>query len=163
MNELEQRVAKLEAVEDIRRLKVAYAAGCDRHYDAAAIAALFTADGSFDGGQYGGGFHQGTEAVQAYFQEAADRIPWALHYVLAPDIRVADDLETAEGVWYLWELATVVDAGETKGLWIAGRYYDKYRRVNGEWKFESVRLESDMITPFDDGWVKTQFYIQSGL
>jgi len=41
---LERRIRRLEDLEEIKQLKARYAAYCDAHYDADALAELFTAD-----------------------------------------------------------------------------------------------------------------------
>ena len=39
----------------------------------------------------------------------------------------------------------------------AARYDEEYVRVDGHWMFQHLKLTSHFWTPFDEGWVKTQF------
>lgn len=41
---INDRIARLEAIEEIRKLKAAYAKHCDNNYDVDRIVALFTED-----------------------------------------------------------------------------------------------------------------------
>src|SRR5690349_15950704 len=107
--ELEQRVARLEAIRDIERLKIRYAEVCDAGYDPAEIAELITDDAVWDGGDLLGR-HEGKAAVCEFFAGAKEHITWALHYMVAPVVEVDDDLRTARGSWYLWQPCTIETA-----------------------------------------------------
>ena len=98
MPSLEERVQQLEDIEDIRRLKMDYAAHCDNHYDAPKIAALFTEDGVFEAGEFG--VHKGRQAVHDLFDPISGRLTFALHYYMGDKIEVTGD--TATGTWYFW-------------------------------------------------------------
>src|SRR6185312_9099723 len=98
--DLETRVAKLEATEEIRRLKARYAEVCDDGYDAKRLAPLFTKDAIWDAGPEFGRY-QGHEEIYRFFDEVSDRITWASHLMIDPSIEVADDVENATGRWYL--------------------------------------------------------------
>ena len=50
--ELAQRVARLEAIDEIKRLKARYCAYCDDDYDPEGIAGLFVEDGLWDGERF---------------------------------------------------------------------------------------------------------------
>jgi SnoaL-like domain len=64
MPTLEERVQRLEDIEDIRRLKIRYAGLCDAQYDLDGLASLFTDDAVWDGGS-DFGVYQGKQAIQA--------------------------------------------------------------------------------------------------
>ena len=93
LEDLERRVKVLEDIEEIKRLKRTYCAYCDDNYDADALAALFTEDAVWDGGMRGK--NEGREAIRSFFQQAPQRLPFALHMVLNPIIEVEGD--TAKG------------------------------------------------------------------
>ena len=115
---------------------------------------LFTQDAVWDGGERFGRY-EGNDAICGFFADvAADH--WALHYMIAPIIEVADDLETATGSWYLLEPCTVRRRATGPGRWwITGRYADRYRREQEGWKFSElvVRLP-DRSARLDEGWVR---------
>lgn len=151
LEDLERRVKVLEDIEDIKRLKHRYCAYCDDHYDADAIAGLFTEDAVWDGGTRG--VNNGREEIRRFFQRAPQRLPFAIHMVLNPIIEVNGD--TAKGTWYLFQPCTYAQGN--RAVWGSARYDEEYVRVNGEWKFQHLKLTSHFWTPFDEGWVKTRF------
>lgn len=155
-DDLTVRVARLEAAEAIRALKACYADICDTGYDPDRMVELFTEDALWDGGDRFGA-HRGRDAIYTFFDGVRREIVWALHYMVGPVIEVADDAETARGAWYLWQPCTMRKGDDVEAVWIAGRYADRYRRDGDVWKFTEVRLSVEMITPFDEGWVRRRF------
>lgn len=155
-DELEIRVAKLEAAEAIRRLKARYAKVCDTGYDPDEMVLLFTADAIWDGGDRFG-VYRGRDKIYGFFDNVRNDITWALHYMVAPVIEVDDSLETAAGTWYLLEPCTLRKGDSQEAVWITGTYFDRYRRENGEWKFSEVHLTFETISPYDEGWARRPF------
>ena len=151
------RLARLEAIEEIRRLKALYADVCDTGYDPERMRPFFTEDAVWDGGERFGR-HEGIDAVCGFFAGVCGEIVWALHYMVAPVIEVADDLRTATGSWYLWQPCTVVTPEGPRAVWLTGRYADRYRREADGWRFREVRLEVQTISPLEDGWVRRPFW-----
>lgn len=158
---LEARVAKLEAIEQIRQLKARYAKVCDTGYDPERMAPLFTRDAVWDGGPRFGRY-EGLDEIRGFFAGVSSQITWALHYMVAPDIEVADDLETATGAWYLWQPCTVVADDGPRAVWLTGTYADRYRREQHGWKFSEVVLDCQTISPVEEGWVRRPFWNEPG-
>ena len=148
MKTLEERVRVLEDIQEIQKLKARYAAACDNHYDADAIAGLFTEDAVWDGGRLGK--CQGREAIRAFFKRAPEFFPFAIHNVMNPIVEVDGDHASAQ--WYLLQPATM--AKDNQAVWLAARYDDEYVRVNGEWKFRSLKVTTRFMTPYEEGWAK---------
>ncbi len=146
---LEQRIQRLEDIEAIKRLKARYCAFCDDHYDPDGLASLFTSDAVWDGGAFGR--CAGTDEIHRFFANAPNTISFAIHHVMNPRIEVSGDRAT--GDWYLFQPCTLAE-GE-RAVWLAARYRDTYARVDGEWKFARVELETRFFTPFEEGWAKT--------
>jgi ketosteroid isomerase-like protein len=144
--ELEARVRRLEDIEALKQLKHRYAALCDEDYDAERLAPLFTNDAVWDGGAMGR--YEGREAIRKFFAEAHKTVPFAIHHVSNPILEV--DGDRATGRWYLWQ--PCVFAGTDQAIWMAGRYTDTYRREDGLWRFEHVRIELRMLSPYEAGW-----------
>ncbi len=156
MDDLGRTVAKLQAAEDIRHLKARYARVCDTGYKPAGMLDLFTKDAVWDGGRFGR--YEGIDAICGFFDGVSADIVWALHYMIAPIIEVADDLENATGSWYLWQPCTVVGEHGPQAVWLTGRYADRYRREQGAWKFSEVILSVQTVSPIEHGWVSRPFW-----
>ncbi len=150
-DDLEQRIRKLEDIEEIKQLKHRYCAACDDSFDADAIASVFTEDAVWDGGDFGK--LNGREEIRGFFQDADKRMPFAVHNVLNPIIEVNGD--TAKGTWYLFQTCTFAEGN--RAIWGAARYDDEYVRRDGKWMIHRLKVTSHFWTPFEDGWVKTQF------
>jgi SnoaL-like domain len=88
----------------------------------------------------------------------SSQITWALHYVVAPVIEVADDLQTATGSWYLLEPCTMTTHAGPRAMLITGRYADTYRREAHGWKISGLSLDCQTISPLDEGWVVRPFF-----
>jgi uncharacterized protein (TIGR02246 family) len=148
--DLERRIRHLEDLEAIRDLKHRYCTYCDDGYDAERLAPLFTADAVWDGGALGR--FVGRDAIRAFFVQCAKIVPFAIHQVTNPVIQVQGDHAT--GHWYLWE--PLVFAKGNQGLWMAARYDDRYRRENGAWLFENVKVDLRMLSPYEEGFAKVR-------
>ncbi len=151
LEDLERRIGVLEDIEDIKRLKRRYCAYCDDNYDADALADLFTEDAVWDGGMRGK--NVGREEIRSFFQKAPQRLPFAIHMVTNKIIEVNGD--TGKGTWYLFQPCTF--AYGDRAVLVAARYDEEYVKIEGQWKFQNLNLTSHFWTPFDEGWVKTQF------
>ena len=139
---LAARLTRLEDVEAIRALKMRYARYADAGYDADGIASLFMDDGVWDGGAVFGRA-EGVDAIREFFAGAPGRIPWSLHYVLAPEIEVADDGRSATGSWYLWQpCIRRSSSGAERPAWLVGTYADRYVKVDGQWRFQHLSVDA---------------------
>ncbi len=151
MEDMERRLAALEAVEEIKRLKARYCAYCDDDYDVESIVSLFVEDAVWESATFGK--YEGREEIRGFFVNAAKMLPFAVHMVMNPIIEV--DGDSATGIWYLFQACTFAE-GE-KAVWGSARYDEEYVKVDGAWKFKDLKLTSHFWTPFDEGWVKTRF------
>ena len=151
LEELERRLHVLEDVEEIKRLKARYAALCDNNYECDGIAALFTPDGSWDGGRLGRA--EGREAIRAFFAKAPEAIPFAIHNVMNPLIEVSGD--SARGSWYLLQPLTM--AKGNRAAWLAGHYEEEYVRTAEGWRFRRLKFIPIFMTPYEEGWAKRKF------
>jgi hypothetical protein len=147
-----QRLDVLESEAAIRRLMVAYLDARDFGMGSGAyIASLFTDDGIWEGvGRLAEvlGFHQGRDAIERRFSAT---LPFSVHFLSNESIIINGD--TAVGTWRY--LQSTVYKGQA--VWIAGRYHNDFVRIEGQWKFQHVRIDALFVTPYEDGWVKTRF------
>jgi limonene-1,2-epoxide hydrolase len=152
---LEKRLRRLEAIESIRALKARYTEGADRKNDPRILMPLFAEDAVWEA--EGFGRHEGKKAIENFLVETVKRIVWTFHYMLPQEIEVGESGLTARGRWYLWELASMRsdEASEPRAVWVAGVYEDEFVNIAGQWKFKTVRLRPVVITPFEEGWLKT--------
>ncbi len=157
---LEQRITRLEDIEAIRQLKLTYARLCDNGYDADGIVGLFDPDGdvSWEGGIFG--HHRGHEEIRTFFQNVSGEILWAVHLMLNPLVRVSDDGGSAQGSWYLLELATMTardDGAQPDAVIMTGVYDDRFVKRQGSWRFERIKIDFHQISNLNRGWVEQRF------
>ena len=154
---LEARLARVEAEQEIARLKARYGALVDARYGrdgptpreelaplARQIAELFTEDAVWDGGA-GLGVCRGRAELRERFLEPTLRFSW--HYFVKPRIEVAGD--RARGTWDLLAPCTTRDGVAT---WMAGVEDDEYARVDGVWLHSAMKLRVVFLAPHERGW-----------
>ena len=157
MNEIEsddidtQRLRRLEDIDSIIDLKHRYCAACDDGYDAAAIAALFTADGVWDGTPTYPRL-EGRAEIERFFEQASGRIPFARHHVLNPRISLGGS-DAASGNWMLLQPLTDAELGPQ---WLIADYQDTYARVDGTWLIDTSRVIVRSLSPYEQGWSTEQ-------
>ena len=151
LENIDLRLRAMEDIEEIKRLKARYCSYCDDNYDADSLASLFTEDAIWDGGIRGTA--EGKDEIRNFFIRASQRLPFAVHMVMNPIIEV--DGDRAKGTWYLFQACTYAE--EDQAVWGSARYDEEYVRLEGEWKFRSLKLTSFFWTPFDRGWVNDRF------
>ena len=126
---LEERLQRLEALEDIRQLKHRYLNACDLK-DVESIRDCF-AEGEIliDYGSVG--LFNDRDSFVGLFQEMAchDHVI-DLHHGADPEIEVEGDKAFAR--WALDYFNINGDTGATRQL--GGFYQDEYRRTDGSWK-----------------------------
>jgi uncharacterized protein (TIGR02246 family) len=155
---VEQRLSRLEDIEAIKALKERYAALCDNNYDPDGIAALFVEDGQYLSEALGN--HYGREAIRQFMTGVRDAIVWAQHFMVAPVVKVAPDGQTATGTWYLLDLVTmpgVDDPEKRDAVVITANYQNDFVKVDGEWKFHTIRADLKMMANLDEGWAERPF------
>lgn len=153
---LERRIKILEDIETIKKLKHRYCflvdagiAGDMTKMDE--LLANFTEDAWVDFSHLG--IHSGRIALESFFKEF---IPLALsysaHLVLNPVIEA--DLDSAWGNWYFFVPCTFRE--KKTPVWILGKYEEAYKKISGQWYWQSITARFDFISPFEEGWVKNR-------
>ena len=146
--DLEKMVQRLTDIEDIKQLKARYAAACDDDYNVEKLSPLFTEDAVWDGGILG--YADGHAAICEFFANSANLVPFAVHQISNPLIEIDGDKATGE--WYLWQ--PMVFQGEA--LWLSAVYNDEYVRQDGAWRYQNLKLNIRMLTPYEEGPAKTR-------
>lgn len=158
IDDLERRIARIEATEEIKRLKARYAQASDSDYDWRSFQDLFTADGVWHSNAFG--TYEGREAVGGFMKAIADTgsIGFAHHSMIPQWIDIAEDGLTAHGRWYLIEFATMPDAdGVDRAVIITCIYEDDFRLEEGRWLIAKVDARFQFVSDWDKGWVEQQF------
>lgn len=153
--DLAARVAALEAVEEIKRLKYRYLRACDRK-EPEKFRECFVASGAvLDYGEKIGQFRD-ADGIRAVFEAIAlkkvdgKHVVLDMHHAVHPDIRLTS-ATTAEGEWSLRFRQVNTEHGtETVG---AIEYSDSYEVEDGAWRIRrcEVRELWTMTTPLPEG------------
>jgi len=143
---LEARVRRLEEIEAIKRLKYKYCYAVDA-YNVDEILETFDDNAEADYGPLGQ--YKGKQEIRRFFAEIIPKtLPFFVHMVHNGSIDVQGD--EATGVWYFDVPA--IHAGLDKAVWIAGRYDERYRKIDGKWKFTVMKCTFFYVSPYDKGW-----------
>lgn len=136
-----QRLNDLEAIRALRH-RYAYLANVidGQLGDARAFGALFSDDGEMDLGM---GLAKGPDEIAAMLQGAAVDWQCAMHYMLNPLIELRGD--EAEG--QVSGLFAFTTQARPQPVWLSNLYEDRYVRVDGGWKFRSVRVRTTFVDP----------------
>lgn len=152
---IEERIAALEAVEEIKRLKYRYLRACDRK-EPDAFRECFVADGAvLDYGEAIGQFRN-ADGIRAVFEAIALKqvdgayVVFDMHHAVHPDIRVTSST-TAEGEWSLRFRQVDTQRG-TQSVG-AIEYSDSYVVEDGQWRIQrcEVRELWTMTSPLPEG------------
>ncbi|SDS08570.1 nuclear transport factor 2 family protein [Pseudomonas oryzae] len=139
---LEARIARLEALEDIRRLKHRYLNACDLK-EVEVIRDCFAAGEILI--DYGpiGTFRERDSFVAVYRELACQPRVIDLHHGANPEIDLLGDDE-AVGRWALCYCNLDAETGATRKL--GGFYQDRYRRVDGQWRIVATAFRGHFET-----------------
>jgi ketosteroid isomerase-like protein len=156
MTELEQRIARLESIEEIRRLRADYHHFVNTgQFDR--VSSLFAADGVCDLSYLGR--YDGRDAVHAGYLAMGARERFRIQQY--PHNHMVDvDGDEATGYSYL-------DARYARfgvSYVVAGRYDDKYQRTADGWRFALMKFEIMFTVPSALGWAGDELhYLRPGM
>ena len=139
MAALEKRITRLEDIEAIKQLKAHYCEICDDDHNPARVTGLFVKDGIWESADFGKA--QGHDAIRDLFSNFRKMFTFSQHNIMNPRITVNGDRAT--GIWYIMGPWTYTENNEEK--WLALRYDDDYVKVNGEWKYQHLRVALRMV------------------
>jgi hypothetical protein len=152
--DLAERIRRLEEEKAIYALVYRYAALCDDRYNPDALAALFTEDASWSSASADGkvdfGRPRGREAIREHFASLQKKIGVpTFHGIMAPEVSLACDGNTASGRWYTVVLLTMLgDGSRPHELVMLGATYDHdYRKVGAEWLFSRLDAQLHFYLP----------------
>jgi ketosteroid isomerase-like protein len=148
--DLEARLRLLEDREEIRDLRDAYHACVnDGRYDE--IADLFTDDAVVELGYLA--HYAGRAEIDAGFRSMAERERFFIkQFIHSHSVQV--DGDSASGRSYLE--ARYGRYGVS--YLVSGRYDDRYRRVDGVWRFSEMRIDFYYTVPAGVGWTGDELH-----
>lgn len=136
-------VANLAARIELRELVSRYCLACDDR-EIETLMGLFTADGEFRNAA-GTLHYKGQEAVRQMYVDSWETLRLTYHFVHDHIVDLAGP-DRATGV----VMAHVEASGGDRTLVGALRYYDRYSRVSGMWRFAERRLGFLYFCPAGD-------------
>ncbi len=105
---------------------------------------LFTGDAIWEaGGELGTA--EGRTALYERFRKPALAYSW--HFFVKPEIKV--EVDRASGRWDVLAMMTTT-AG--RAMWMVGVEHDEYAYVGGRWLHTRMKLDSQLMAPYDRGW-----------
>lgn len=147
----ERRVARLEDIEAIRRLKCEYAGALDAMVNEDGpdepVVDLFAEDAIWKSENVG--CFQGRAEIVEFLQMFRRSVSFSVNFMLNHRIKVSPERTTATGRWTTWAPLTL----NGQPMLLAGLYDDLYRRgEDGRWKFTSVDLRVKFVSNYKVGW-----------
>ncbi len=149
---LEQRVARLEAHNDICKLMAEYLLVADQGYDPDGITAMFIEESSWEGDDFGR--HIGRQAIWDFFDSLSGALVFAAHFVTNPIITFTAN-DRARGAWRLLEPATVNSGGTLESSLLVATYDNEFVKIGDQWMFQSVHVHVNFFEPISKGWAET--------
>jgi len=149
---LERDIARLEDVNEIKKLQRIYGFYTDKQLWSAA-SELFSADGTIEVG--GRGVYVGRDRIRAFLALNGPEGPQPKRLFdqmqLQPIVHVAPDGQTAQGRWHVFAQEAV--HGEYAN-WGLGVLENEYVKEDGVWKIRRHHFFTTMYTPYEAGWAK---------
>jgi hypothetical protein len=152
---LEQRIARLEAIEAIKQLKAKYFLACDNKQPTVVRSCFVDGDMVIDYGRVGS-FTNADDMVAIYTKYACGEHIVEMHHAQNPQIEIISDTE-ASASWGLYYY--MIDTHQNSVTQLGGFYEDEYRCEGGEWKISSTsyRVTSTQLMDLSEGMAKVIF------
>lgn len=156
---IEQRLERLEAYREIANLQGRYNhLILGHHYDE--ILKMFSQRADITAEMDISGVAKGQQDVKKLFLDVLGGLynytgNLALHQLTSPVIEVAQDGQTARGMWFSLGTNTHKHSdGSLVPIWQMGTYVHEFILEDGQWKYLHFFWAAIVRTPFDQGWVK---------
>jgi ketosteroid isomerase-like protein len=146
---LEQRIQELEDRDAIKELTARYCWHV-AHGEGEAVAKLFTDDGVLDVTGAASGPLRGKDDLLKFYRSSVREPEAAIPFIQNHIIHLHGD--EAHGTCGIE--ARFARNGES--VTAAGYYEDKYRRVNGEWRFVERKIFFHHVVPLKVGWAESK-------
>lgn len=103
------------------------------------IASVFAEDAIWESDDFGKAERH--DAIRELFRDFQKMFSFSQHNIMNPIIEING--ERATGVWYIMGPWTYTEKNDEK--WLALRYDDDYVKLNGEWKYQHLRVALRMV------------------
>jgi len=149
MDDLEKRVARLEAVKEVERLWIDFADAMDfggpeaNVYDPDKMLSLIAEDSSSVVGVVELG---SKEAIGEFWRDLAQSM--SLHFMSNPLIDISGSLESAVGSWRAWE-TPILDDQSLLGVF---SHAHEYTKVDGRWLRGRAVQTTHFFVPLGKDW-----------
>ncbi len=152
---LEQRVARLEAIEDIKQLKSRYFSACDNKQPEVMRECFAPGKIELDYGRIGC-FDDRDEVVAVFTRLACQDHIIEMHHGQNPQVRI-DSEDRASGTFGLYYF--LIDTRRQLVTQLGGFYEDEFTRIDGEWKISRshYRVVSTQIFELAEGLARVIF------
>lgn len=152
---LEQRIARLEALEAIKQLKYSYFYHCDQKQPEKVRACFADGPVKIEYGRVGN-FEKADDMVAIFAKLACAEHIVEMHHAQNPQIEILSD-STARATWGIFYY--LIDTQQQITTQLGGFYEDEYRCIDGEWKITATRFDvkSTQILALSDDRVKAVF------
>ncbi len=157
---LEDRIRALEDREGIRELRATYCFLVDGGRFDELVSQCFTEDARCDFRMADDGdgtvlmIAEGSEEVMAFMGGMVPTILGDMSHTIH-NHRIVLDGDSGSGDCYFEVTALDKDTGEA--VTSAGRYMDRYRKVDGKWMFSELNALILHMSPHTEGWAKQRF------
>jgi len=131
---LERRIAVLEDIEAIRKLKHRYFFLCDRKRPADVLRCFAPGEVLIDYGRIGQ-FTRAEDMVAVFTALACHEHIVEMHHAQNEQIEIRDATR-AEATWGLYYF--MINTRERTVTQLGGYYLDEYRKIDGEWKISAT-------------------------
>ncbi len=146
--DLDERLERLEARFAISDLVADLAAAFDAGPSAELLRPLFSAEATFVIDRFDR--ITGGEAIATGVARNAGRgFKWGKHYFLPPRVKFGADTHHAEATFYYWGVTTSV---RERAYWIVAHYVAGLSAAAGQWRFDYLELQAQLISHYAQGW-----------
>lgn len=76
------------------------------------------------------------------------------NYMCTPVVEIAEDLQTAQGVWFSPGFETIMEDGEGVAYWCYGKYACDFIKQDGEWRIWHLHMYPIFRIPQNESWAR---------
>tara|TARA_B100001057_G_scaffold442867_1_gene478555 strand:+ start:541 stop:1008 length:468 start_codon:yes stop_codon:yes gene_type:complete len=145
---IEDRIDKLESIEEIKKLKHIYMKWCDVGYPPKHLGPLFVEDATWNSETFG--HYENRKKIEDFFGGISSEICFAAH--LAMNFIIDVEGNKAKSQWRMLMPCTMIEDGNKVSRWILGDYNDTHSRVDGKWYFSSIDFVVNYNVPSQESW-----------